>query len=123
MGAYWNRWVEKIIAKRQSENPTERRSGFIRQLATELFLYASIGVFIALLAFSFGVVTPFVVFSTPVYEVPLLVGGVTGLLFQTLWDTWIRELEESEGDSDREEVQRELDPDQTTLDDDTGPTR
>lgn len=120
MGRYWDSWVEQIIEERESSNPTERRRGFVRQLVTELVVYAAVGSTFVLLGFVFDSLTPLVVFTHPYYEAPILIAGTTAVLFRSVWDNWLRELDEpSVNEGDQNESDRELAPDQTTLDDET----
>lgn len=123
MGKYWDSWVERIIEERASSNPTERRRGFVRQLATELVTYATVGVVLVSIGYVFDSLTPLVVFTNPYYEVPLFVGGTTAVLFQSVWDNWLRELDGQPVDEEDQQPERALAPEQTTLDDDTGASR
>lgn len=123
MGRYWDSWIDKIIEERASSNPTDRRRGFLRQLATELVVYATAGIIIVLIGLCFDYLTPLVVFTNPFYEGPVLVGAITAVLFQSVWDNWLRELEDPAVDDEGERGERELAPDQTTLDGDTGASR
>lgn len=92
-------------------------------------MYSTIGVCIFLGGFVFDVLTSLVIFPNPLYQAPIVVAAVTGVLFQTAWDTWLREVEvasedveeESETEGAREAEERSSEA--ATLEDDTAGSR
>lgn len=101
MGSVWDAWVETIIAERESSNPTVRRRGFLRQLGTELVLYALVGVVIAGIAAGFDWLTGFEILDDPMAELPRIVVGTTVVVFSKVWDSWIRETGETEPETEQ----------------------
>ena len=123
MGKYWDTWVERIINERNSPNPSKRRRGFLRQLVTELAVYATIGVFIFIGGYIFDIFTALVIFSNPYYEAPIVVAATTGVLFQTAWDNWLRGVETlSENANENKGAEKES-SESVILEDDTVSSR